>query len=64
MKELCPICSSNNVVVERYQGTMCIVCQDCGYDEKEDLDTSATFKTNQKAKSENNPYKTGRKSKF
>jgi len=64
MKELCPICSSNNVVVEKYMGSMCIVCRDCGYDEKEDLDSSATFKTNQKAKAENNPYKSGRKSKF
>jgi Zn ribbon nucleic-acid-binding protein len=59
MKELCPICSSENVIVTREQGIRSLKCIKCGYDESDDLETAPSFKSSQKAKAKNNPYKTG-----
>ena len=55
----CGKCGSDNVKIVAYQGTNCIVCDECGYDEREELDLVPEDRSSQKAKDSFSPYKTG-----
>ena len=56
----CPKCGSNDLVFIDYAGIKCIVCKKCGYDERDEYALDMGEKTNQKAKGEYSPYKSGR----
>ncbi len=55
----CPKCNSKKITVAEYQNIMCMVCKDCGYDERNLYDIVPEERTSQKAKAEHTPYKTG-----
>ena len=57
----CPRCLSENLKEVEYLGMKCILCNDCGYDERNELDVFPEEKTSQKEKGRYNPYKTGGK---
>lgn len=56
---MCPKCNSENVKIVEYLGTKCIVCKECGYDEREDLEQVPEQRSSQKAKGQYSPYKKG-----
>lgn len=55
----CPKCGSDKAKQVDYQGVKCIVCKECGFDERDELDVYPEQKKSQKAKGEFSPYKTG-----
>jgi uncharacterized Zn finger protein len=57
----CPKCGSSNVEEVLYSGTTLILCNECGYDERDEYDVVPEEKTSQKAKGRYSPYKTGGK---
>ncbi len=66
MRKECPICQSENVRVINFKGSLAVICNECGYDEREDLETGdeedvvvPEERTSQKAKKQHTPYKTG-----
>lgn len=57
----CPDCGSLNTRNITYLDVDCIVCNECGFDEREELDTYPQDRTNQKAKASYSPYRSGGK---
>ncbi len=58
---ICPRCDSEDVKLIKYMESTCVVCQACGYDERDELDLAPEQKVSQKAKGSYTPYKTGGK---
>ncbi|MBT7902896.1 hypothetical protein HN587_03460 [Candidatus Woesearchaeota archaeon] len=58
---ICPKCKSKNVKIIIYCETNCMICNDYGYDTRNELDITPEQKSNQKVKSQFSPYKTGGK---
>lgn len=54
----CRKCGSENVEIVSYQGTDCIVCHECGYDEREEFEVFLEERKNS-GKGRYSPYKTG-----
>lgn len=59
MKMTCKKCKSENIEEVKYRGTTCIVCKDCGFDERDELEVFDEGKSNQKEKGRYSPYKAG-----
>jgi hypothetical protein len=55
----CPRCKSDNVKVVDYMDFQCIICSDCGFDERETYEVYPEQKTSQKEKGRYTPYKQG-----
>jgi len=55
----CPKCRSEHVELESYNNIQCRVCLDCGFDERDELDSVGQQKASKKAKASYTPYKTG-----
>lgn len=55
----CRKCGSENIEIIDHQGAKVMLCKDCGYDERDDLDIFPEEKTSQKAKGRFSPYKAG-----
>lgn len=55
----CPKCKSKNTKQVKYQGIDCIVCKDCGYDERDKYEVFDSSRVSQKQKGRYSPYKTG-----
>ena len=55
----CPKCSSFNVEPYLFQSVEVIKCNNCGFDEGEELEQFPTEKTSQKAKGKYTKYKVG-----
>jgi len=55
----CPRCRSKDVKITKYRGTKAIICRSCDFDERDELDTTPSIRTDQKAKRRFSPYKTG-----
>jgi len=51
----CPRCKSENVKVVKHLTIKCIICNDCGYDERDQYDVYPENKT----KHYKDPYKAG-----
>jgi len=58
-KKPCPKCSSDNVKIADYLGIKCVICENCGFDEKSQYEVYPEGKKSQKAKSRYTPYKAG-----
>jgi len=56
----CPECGSDKIKKVEYMDITCIVCDKCGYDEREIYDDNLEERTSQREKSRYNPYKSGR----
>jgi hypothetical protein len=59
MKRTCPKCKSNNIQLEDYMGSECIICNDCKYNQIDELNITSENKTSQREKGRYTPYKTG-----
>ena len=59
MNKRCPRCKSTNIKIVKYMEIDCILCNDCGYDERESYEVYPSEKKSQKEKSHFSPYKTG-----
>ncbi len=55
----CPHCGSKKVNYEYYLDVVCVVCGECGYDERNEYDITPEEKTSQKAKANFSPYSVG-----
>ena len=55
----CPKCKSSNVKTIEYLGVECIVCKECGFDERKQYDVFPEEKKSQKEKGRFTPYKAG-----
>ncbi|HLC66199.1 MAG TPA: hypothetical protein VJK52_01020 [Candidatus Nanoarchaeia archaeon] len=55
----CPRCKSTNIRLVEYMGKMCIVCNDCGYDERQQYEIYPEQKTSQREKERFSPYRIG-----
>lgn len=55
----CPKCSSYNVEPYIYQSAEVIKCNECGFDEGDEMEQFPTEKTSQKAKGNFTKYKSG-----
>ncbi|MBD3313949.1 hypothetical protein GF345_05900 [Candidatus Woesearchaeota archaeon] len=55
----CPKCKSADVQMVHYRGAKALVCSNCGYDEREDIDTFPEKRETQREKQRYSPYKTG-----
>lgn len=64
IKEKCPRCGSFDIEKEDYMGAICVVCNSCGFDERETYEVFTEEKTNQKHKKEYSPYKLGGKNRI
>jgi len=59
MRMRCPKCSSEKAKKVDYRGIKCVVCNDCGFDERDIYDQFPDKKKSQKAKGNFSPYKSG-----
>ena len=62
MKKLnkkCPVCKSKNIKLVDYIGVKCILCLDCGFDERKHYEVFPEEKVSQKEKGRYSPYKSG-----
>ena len=57
----CPRCDSEKIRIVNYMGTNVRICKDCGYDEREELDTVPEERNTQREKRKFTPYRSGRK---
>jgi len=57
----CPKCKSKKIKLVDYTGIKCILCKDCGYDEREIYEETPEERTSQKEKGRYTPYKKGGK---
>ncbi|NQV09342.1 hypothetical protein HQ529_05825 [Candidatus Woesearchaeota archaeon] len=57
----CPQCGSNDIEELEYLSVKAILCHRCGYDERNELETTPDQRTSQKEKGRFTPYKTGGK---
>ncbi len=55
----CPKCGSENVKIVDYMEAKCLVCDDCGYDETEELAIVPEQRETQREKTRFTPYRTG-----
>lgn len=55
----CPVCSSKNIKLVDYIGVKCILCLDCGFDERKHYEVFPEEKVSQKEKGRHSPYKKG-----
>lgn len=55
----CPKCKSKNIKSVDYMGVKCILCKDCGFDERDKLEEYPEDRSSQKAKGEYSKYKVG-----
>ncbi len=55
----CLRCKSENIRVIEYLGVECIVCNDCGYDGREQYEMYPQQRTSQREKTRFTPYKAG-----
>ncbi len=55
----CPKCESGDVKVASYMGVECVVCNTCGFDERDALEETPQGRTSQKAKGQYSKYKMG-----
>lgn len=58
---VCPKCNSENIKVVDYLGIKCLVCNNCGFDERYYYEIYPEQRTSQKEKGRFNPYKAGGK---
>ena len=61
LKKNCPECGSEQTKDIQYFKLKCIMCDNCGYDERCVYEVDPTQKTSQKAKARHSPYKAGGK---
>ncbi len=54
----CPQCHSKNIKKQMYAGLDCVICKDCGFDERI-LQDEPNAKKSQKAKGSFSPYRSG-----
>lgn len=54
----CPRCNSENIKTQMYAGLDCIICRDCGFDERI-LQDQPNQKTSQRAKGAYSVYRKG-----
>jgi len=59
MSNKCPKCKSEKVDSVEYMGTSMLVCQECGYDERDTYDEVPGQRNTQREKTKHSPYKTG-----
>ena len=59
MKNKCPVCKSSNIKLVDYIGVKCVLCLDCGFDERKNYEVFPEEKVSQKAKGRYSPYRTG-----
>ncbi len=59
MKKICPKCNSADVKIVRYMTINCLVCNRCGYDERNLYEVFPQEKKSQKAKGSYTVYKSG-----
>ncbi|MFH0977700.1 MAG: hypothetical protein V1837_00215 [Candidatus Woesearchaeota archaeon] len=55
----CPQCLGDNTKFVQYMGINCLVCNDCGYSEIENLEVYPEDRGSQKAKARYSSYKAG-----
>jgi uncharacterized Zn finger protein len=58
-KITCPECGSLGARIVRYRGIDCVVCNSCGFDEREVVDVFPEQRVSQREKSRYTPYKKG-----
>jgi len=58
-KTKCPICNSKNIKLADYLDIKCILCLDCGFDERKEYEVFPEDKVSQKEKARYSPYKSG-----
>jgi transcription initiation factor TFIIIB Brf1 subunit/transcription initiation factor TFIIB len=58
-KSRCPECGSADIFVLAYRGTTCVVCGNCGFDERDEIDVYPEQRVSQREKSRYTPYKKG-----
>jgi len=59
MKKKCPHCESERIKYVRYMGVEMLLCEKCGYDERDKYEVYPSEKKSQKAKGTYSPYRTG-----
>ncbi len=59
LSSICPRCFSENITEVEYMGVRCVVCHNCGYDERNYYEVYPEERTNQKQKGKFTPYKVG-----
>ncbi len=57
--EKCPNCGSENTELVEYMGLRCLVCGKCGYDERNELETTPQQRETQREKRRYSPYRRG-----
>jgi len=58
-KKYCPQCKTDNIKFVEYMGVQCLVCNQCGYDERETYDVHPGERQTQREKTKFTPYRTG-----
>jgi len=58
-KKICPVCKSRDVKLVDYLEVKCIICYDCGFDERKHYNVFPEEKVSQKEKARYSPYKSG-----
>lgn len=57
--KMCPVCSSDDVKIVRYMNVECLICRDCGFDERDEYDVVPVERTHPEDKMNYSPYKHG-----
>ena len=57
--KICPVCKSNNIKLIDYIGFKCMLCLDCGFEERKQYEVFHEEKVSQKEKGRYNVYKRG-----
>ena len=57
--KICPRCKSENIKEVDYMNVKCIICNDCGYDQRETYDVFPEDRETQREKRKFSPYKAG-----
>lgn len=55
----CPKCESDDVSVVTYLNIECVICNTCGFDERDELESTPEGRSSQKAKGQYSKYKVG-----
>lgn len=59
MKRICPRCGSENTKIVNYMGVDCLICLQCGYDEREVYNVYPDQKPTELGRGKFTPYKQG-----
>ncbi|MBI4440172.1 hypothetical protein HY638_04335 [Candidatus Woesearchaeota archaeon] len=59
MKQTCPKCGSSNITFSVYDGAQIVTCNECSYDESQDLEVYPEERGTQREKARQSPYKRG-----